>query len=666
MYKLLFHCLQHDAGPLQDGSVVKEVADNTVYMKAIFTPQSLDDFNTSFEDSFNSPPEWNQALLLLNQFCVEFQSAFAPTNTERKPRFVLVIERFGLYNLHEGFYSKNEPKYVMADPEVQAKAEEMEKELLDRRREEAVETETESQNPSDVPLSVLLELMGQSSIADSTPVVSQCEEEECTDETEPSGSDLNTAHMLQSALEKMRCLNCEEFVVSAEDQAVLDAILEWKNDYVPPSSESSEEQQSKPSMGASLDVMFENPTLQHDIGRIPDPPSSVTTSQHKTKRGADCVQAEEITEGNEPSASAHKGTNSNATTPCVTPVDSQAVTVEESAGAQDNTEAGKGLDDRGIPKSVASSAQCWSRANQQAPDSSDTSKSSADCSTNHPDVAFSSSSLSNLGEHSSSMEGAPTSLSVSAACLPSAEPSGATQAEGDSELHHRQHVQPGHINANIVSVDKGQEISKHSDIHHKSTENTKPCKVLVECSGSSDSEDAFDRELMQQVNGQRSARNPAPDHPGSSGETVVVPDSSQEDVIVISSSSGNRRMNTSQNKGSEKDDRYVRNDQTTTSSKHAHNDKAKTVSSPSASRNTTPVYVRQKQLESSSETEEEETVTETESSTEDLADCMRTNFRAWLEYTSRLEDPKQKRLRQLKLTHDVLKKVEECLGRLST
>lgn len=36
--------LQHIAGPLCDGSLIKEVADNKHYIKTVFTKASLDNF----------------------------------------------------------------------------------------------------------------------------------------------------------------------------------------------------------------------------------------------------------------------------------------------------------------------------------------------------------------------------------------------------------------------------------------------------------------------------------------------------------------------------------------------------------------------------------------------------------------------------------------------
>ncbi|XP_076470333.1 uncharacterized protein LOC143300498 isoform X2 [Babylonia areolata] len=438
----------HVDGPLEDGSMVKEVADSTVYMKAIFTQQSLDTFHTSFEDSFNSPPEWSQALLLLNQFHVEFQPASLPSNTEKRPRFVLMVERFGLYNLHEGFYSKNQPKDLMADPEVRAKAEEMEKDFVGQ------DEDVHSQDCSDVAVSVLLEQMGQSSIGDLTAIVSQCEQED-SNPTEPRRDAVNIVHTWQSALDKMRCLDLEDFMVSAEEQAVLDSVPEWKDSYIPPASDSSEDQQWKTSMGVSLDIAFEGPTLQQEscqaLRHIPPTSDQHTPDQEDNSSEADNRKTkdipagtdnrktkdipvgtvnrkvEEVPTGNEESASVCKETDANSLTTSAAHAENRAAKagVEEEEGrvvvVEPDTEAEKRLTGKkGPAHSQPPSLQHDSVAWQPAPDCLGSSTSSLDSSAHQPDLSFTISSMSNC-ENSTSLGEDPSSVCADAACQP-AEP----------------------------------------------------------------------------------------------------------------------------------------------------------------------------------------------------------------------------------------------------
>ncbi|KAK7481665.1 hypothetical protein BaRGS_00027038 [Batillaria attramentaria] len=177
--------LRHLKGPVEDGSVMKEVADSKMYINAVFTRDSLEAFVNSYEDSFNDgSPEWDHALLLLNQHQVLFQHSTHPGNEEGRPRFVLLVERFTLMDLNEGFYSKQQVYELMGDPEVRRKAAELE--MLHNQR---ASQDGGAAGDSEC-LTQLLEQMGVSSMSLATETESQSQQlpthEWCADYNPPA------------------------------------------------------------------------------------------------------------------------------------------------------------------------------------------------------------------------------------------------------------------------------------------------------------------------------------------------------------------------------------------------------------------------------------------------------------------------------------------------
>ncbi|KAK7114444.1 serine-rich adhesin for platelets-like [Littorina saxatilis] len=396
--------VRHVAGPLEDGSLIREVADSTVYIKSIFPKQCQDLLQQNYEDSFNSQPDWKQGLLLLNRYRVEFQPSFHPDNRDRRPRFVLVVEKFGIFNIHEGFYSKNQPKDVMDDRQVQAKALEMERLQAQSHlsNQSTQDNGPSSQCDDDVSLSMLLEQLGESSLPDTSHSQLQSTQQD-NNQLQANVSRAKEAciqrHTLQSALQAMRSLNVEDFIVSAEDQRVLDAIPEWKADYIVPASESLAEHPNSTSSGtASSDppeLCHLEPTLRSEGDAVlrSGPPNR--RAQPRSTQAASQKVTDVLTQA---SAQPRQAPEENLETSHRVQQEAegncfalQYSSAEDDAPVAD-PEKGKSMEGATCdPGPVLSTATASRKFSVEA---SEASRSSGDSHIQHPDVTFSDSSPS--------------------------------------------------------------------------------------------------------------------------------------------------------------------------------------------------------------------------------------------------------------------------------
>ncbi|CAC5387338.1 unnamed protein product [Mytilus coruscus] len=212
----------------EDGSVIREVTDGSVFIKADFSHEAIEEM---FSEEGSTQPEWYSALLILRKYTIHFDV----TNCLERSEFVLKISSASIWDLQQGFYLKYRVLDCMDNNSVRELAR------------EAYENCHKSQHRDDsmdcsIPLTQLLDNM--------TNVDSQEEEQ-------------NTA-------EELTCdMISEEIFISKEQQAMLDNIEEWKADYIPSfednsqiNPQNSQDNSSKDKEVLQQDVEMKNPITQ--------------------------------------------------------------------------------------------------------------------------------------------------------------------------------------------------------------------------------------------------------------------------------------------------------------------------------------------------------------------------------------------------------------------
>ncbi|XP_060075230.1 uncharacterized protein LOC132554918 [Ylistrum balloti] len=120
---------------LGDGSVVRDVADREVIIRAVFSADAVQKFRQELEDSNSCPVEWNQALLLVCKYHTEFR----PHKNLAKCEFVLHIDNFRLWDLQEGFQRKHRLIHCDQDARIQRKMKDLwEEKQIEWQREEVL------------------------------------------------------------------------------------------------------------------------------------------------------------------------------------------------------------------------------------------------------------------------------------------------------------------------------------------------------------------------------------------------------------------------------------------------------------------------------------------------------------------------------------------------
>ncbi|XP_067651517.1 serine-rich adhesin for platelets-like [Haliotis asinina] len=281
---------RHISGPQDDGSVVKQVSDCSVFINAVFTQEAIDNYN--FDDESCTPPEWDQAILIVKDYHLKFVPAPNVTDCE----FVLVIGKFSLLDVHDGFYSKNTARDCMADPQVQAAVKEKWTQWMAETK--GMESyNDESQYTGSCQLSQLLEEIGQPDTQNHTQTEGSFHPSDHDDkisrpEAGPSkplpargqhGEAVSTRGLsgeaMASALAKMKQPTpVEDLIISPEELAILEGLEEWKEDYhPPPSQDTSSSSSSRPSF--SQPTLTESPRKRDHTGACKN--SSKTQDKNK-------------------------------------------------------------------------------------------------------------------------------------------------------------------------------------------------------------------------------------------------------------------------------------------------------------------------------------------------------------------------------------------------
>ncbi|XP_046577917.1 dentin sialophosphoprotein-like isoform X2 [Haliotis rubra] len=289
---------RHINGPQDDGSVVKQVSDCSVFINAVFTQNAIDNYN--FDDESCTPPEWDQAILIVKDYHLKFVSAPNVTDCE----FLLVIGKFSLLDVHDGFYSKNTARDCMVDPQVQVAVKEKWTQWMAETK--SLESyNDESQYTGTCHLSQLLEEIGQPDTQNHSQTEASFHLSSSDDRTSrPAGPSKplpargQPSEAMASALAKMKQpTRVEDLIVSPEELAILEALEEWKEDYhPPPSQDTSSSSSSRPSF--SQPTLAESPRKRDHTGacknsgktqdknKLPQPGTSKLTTKpvHKTSQ----------------------------------------------------------------------------------------------------------------------------------------------------------------------------------------------------------------------------------------------------------------------------------------------------------------------------------------------------------------------------------------------
>ncbi|XP_052060471.1 uncharacterized protein LOC127700825 isoform X2 [Mytilus californianus] len=228
----------------EDGSVIREVTDGSVFIKADFSHEAIEEM---FSEEGSTQPEWYSALLILRKYTIHFDV----TNCLERSEFVLKISSASIWDLQQGFYLKYRVLDCMDNNSVRELAR------------EAYENCHKSQHRDDsmdcsIPLTQLLDNM--------TNVDSQDEE--------PITADELTCDMIS-----------EEIFISIEQQAMLDNIEEWKTDYIPSFEDNSQIYPQKSQDNSSKD----KEVLQQD-GKMKNPITE------KTCKKKSCIEDKAIYE----------------------------------------------------------------------------------------------------------------------------------------------------------------------------------------------------------------------------------------------------------------------------------------------------------------------------------------------------------------------------------
>ncbi|XP_033755541.1 uncharacterized protein LOC117338340 isoform X2 [Pecten maximus] len=328
-----------------DGSLVREVTDGQVIIRAVFSTEAVQNFRAELEDSDSCPVEWNQALLLV----IKYRAEFRPHRNLAQCEFVLHIDLFRLWDLKEGFFRKRRLVYSDEDARIQKKTKELweEKQIewqIEEEKKNSKPTEScpSQQNESTVSVSLTQLLQEMAKDADNAPtpqdsaadkqgtqiMMTRQNSEDVTvqhytqhktvkqdNEKELAGKEEDkTVHRKQDETTKQATQRgtdavCEgsdtqdlrrpfvisELLIPEEEKLILEEIAEWKEGYMPERSvtTSSEEAGS----GERVESYVPH-TMVDDISSIetagqPSPPKT-GRSEFEPKERADNQEKSEV------------------------------------------------------------------------------------------------------------------------------------------------------------------------------------------------------------------------------------------------------------------------------------------------------------------------------------------------------------------------------------
>ncbi|OWF48206.1 Adrenocortical dysplasia protein-like [Mizuhopecten yessoensis] len=313
-----------------DGSMVREVADGDVIIRAVFSAEAVEKFRKEQEDSDSCPLDWNQALLLV----VEYHTEFRPHRNLAQCEFVLHINLFRLWDLQEGFQRKHRLVHCEADARIQKKTKELweEKQIEWQREEEQKNSKPttshlsqHNESVASVTLTQLLEemakddahkettneemhgematqgtqnMMTRQGTKEGTTRLYRQEETSEQDKTkELAGQDKQNDNTRQGRQEKTPSLTTQnetsgnreisnnqdlrrpfiiaELLIPEHERLILEEIAEWKEGYMPPETSvtaSSEEVGSSDKIESYVrHTLIDDVSSMETLGR-PSPP----------------------------------------------------------------------------------------------------------------------------------------------------------------------------------------------------------------------------------------------------------------------------------------------------------------------------------------------------------------------------------------------------------
>ncbi|XP_076110401.1 uncharacterized protein LOC143079107 [Mytilus galloprovincialis] len=205
----------------EDGSVIREVTDGSVFIKADFSREAIEEM---FSEEGSTHPEWYSALLILRKYSIHFEV----TNCLERSEFVLKISSASIWDLQQGFYLKYRVLDCMDNNSVRELAKEAYENYRSQQRDDSMDCS--------IPLTQLLDNM--------TNVDSQEEEK----------GNITAEELTYDTI-------YEEIFISKEQQALLDNIEEWKADYIPSIEDNSQIYPQKTQENSSKD----KEVLQRDV-----------------------------------------------------------------------------------------------------------------------------------------------------------------------------------------------------------------------------------------------------------------------------------------------------------------------------------------------------------------------------------------------------------------
>ncbi|XP_046367122.2 dentin sialophosphoprotein-like isoform X2 [Haliotis rufescens] len=271
--------VKHVTGPLDDGSVVKQVSDCSVFINAVFTQEAIDNYN--FDDESCTPPEWDQAILIVKDYHLKFVPAPSSSDCE----FLLVIGKFSLLDVHDGFYSKHTARDCMEDPQVQVAVGAKWTQWMAENKDEDANNE-ESQYTGTCQLSQLLEEIGQpdtqthSQTQGSFQLNIHSDDKMSGPEAGPSKALPARGHLSEavsarappgetmvSALARMKQTTpVADLIIPPEQLAILEALEEWKEDYHPQPSQDTTSSSDSSRPNFSQPTLAESPRKRDHTG----------------------------------------------------------------------------------------------------------------------------------------------------------------------------------------------------------------------------------------------------------------------------------------------------------------------------------------------------------------------------------------------------------------
>eukprot|EP00105_Crassostrea_gigas_P030909 XP_011453428.1 PREDICTED: uncharacterized protein LOC105346507 isoform X2 [Crassostrea gigas] len=209
--------VKHISGPLADGSLVREISDFEVYIKAVFTPESLKEIRSEYDSEL----DWSKALIIVNQYSVEFKFHDQLEFCE----YYIRVEKFQIWDLQVGFDLKENVRFCMDNTAVQEKAKVKWKEMRSTGLTESFSLTQclEAMLQNDSSLSLDLTHGGHDT---------QTETQEDSPKTSTNNSSTKDSGSLLKAV-----MTVEEFKISVPQQRELENIKEWEDNYIPTQSE---------------------------------------------------------------------------------------------------------------------------------------------------------------------------------------------------------------------------------------------------------------------------------------------------------------------------------------------------------------------------------------------------------------------------------------------